>query len=84
MDKWKEQGQVFMYFLNHLMMIDSGIPVNGVPTLNLIYEMGARTLVMAIASMYVLATQNPQQFLVVLLMIVFREGFETIIDPLFL
>ena len=76
-------GQVYMYFFNHQMMVDSGMSVNGVPTLNLIYEMGARTLVMAIASIYVLITQNPKQFLVVLLMNVFREGFETIIDPLF-
>ena len=76
-------GQVYMYFFNHQMMVDSGIPVDGIPTLNLIYEMGARTLVMAIASVYVIITQNPKQFLVVLLMNIFREGFETIIDPLF-
>ena len=76
-------AQVYMYFFNHQMMIDSGIQVEGVPTLNLIYEMGARTLVMVIASVYVLITQNPKQFLVVLLMNIFREGQEMIIDPLF-
>ncbi|MFD1553392.1 hypothetical protein [Putridiphycobacter roseus] len=76
-------GQVYMYFFNHQMMVDAGMAVEGVPTLNLIYEMGARTLVMAIAAIYVLITQDPKQFLVVLFMNVFREGFETIIDPLF-
>lgn len=75
--------QVYMYFFNHQLMEASGIPTKGVPTLNLIYEMGARTLVMVIASVYVLFTQDPKQFLVVLLMNVFREGQEMIIDPLF-
>jgi len=45
--------------------------------------MGARTLVMALASIYVLITQNPKQYLVVLLMNILREGQETIIDPLY-
>lgn len=76
-------GQVFMYFLNHQMMADSGIQTEGIPNLNLIYEMGARTLVMALISIYVMVTQNPQQYLVVLIMNIFREGFETIIDPLY-
>ncbi len=76
-------GQVYMYFFNHQMMADSGISVNSVPMLNLVYEMGARTLVMAIASIFVMITQNPKQFLVVLLMNIVREGLETIIDPLY-
>lgn len=76
-------GQVYMYFFNHQMMADTGVLVEGVPMLNLVYEMGARTLVMVIASIYVLITQNPKQFLVVLLMNIVREGLETIIDPLY-
>ena len=76
-------GQVYMYFFNHEMMLDSGIQVGGNPMLNLVYEMGARTLVMAIASIYVMITQNPKQFLVVLLMNIIREGQEMIIDPLY-
>ena len=76
-------AQVYMFFFNHQAIADSGIPVEGVPTLNLIYEMGARTAVMAIASIFVLITQNPKQFIVVLLMNIFREGQEMIIDPLF-
>lgn len=76
-------AQVYMYFFNHQMMVDSGIPVEGVPTLNLIYEMGSRTLVIALGAIFVLITQNPKQFLVVLFMNIFREGQEMIIDPLF-
>lgn len=76
-------GQVYMYFLNHQMMIDSGVHVDSVPMLNLVYEMGARTLVMALVSIYVMVTQNPLQYLVVLLMNIIREGLETVIDPLY-
>ena len=38
---------------------------------------------MIAASVFVLITQNPHQYLVVLFMSIFREGQETIIDPLF-
>lgn len=76
-------GQVYMYFFNHGMMADTGVTVEGVPMLNLVYEMGARTLVMALASIYVMVTQDPKQFLVVLLMNVIRESLEMVIDPLY-
>ncbi|SED06677.1 hypothetical protein SAMN04489761_4162 [Tenacibaculum sp. MAR_2009_124] len=76
-------GQVYMYFFNNHLITESGIEINGVPTLNLIYEMGARTFVMVIASIYVLVTQNPKQFLVVLIMNIAREAQEMVIDPLF-
>ena len=65
------------------MMADTGVAVEGVPMLNLVYEMGARTFVMVIASIYVMITQDPKQFLVVLLMNIFRESLEMIIDPLY-
>lgn len=76
-------GQVYMYFFNHQALMATGISVEGVPMLNLIYEMGARTFVIAVGAIFVLITQNPRQFLVVLLMNIFREGQEMIIDPLF-
>ncbi len=76
-------GQVYMYFFNHQMMADTGVAVEGNPMLNLVYEMGARTWVMIIASIYVIITQDPKQFLVVLLMNIFRESQEMIIDPLY-
>lgn len=76
-------GQVYMYFFNHQMMASTGVTVEGVPMLNLVYEMGARTLVMIVASIYVMITQNARQYIVVLLMNVVRESLEMIIDPLY-
>ena len=76
-------GQVYMYFFNHDLLAATGVTVNGTPDLNLVYEMGGRTLTMAAASIFVMITQNARQFLVVLFMNILREGTETIIDPLF-
>lgn len=76
-------SQVYMYFFNHEMMAETGVAVVGTPMLNLVYEMGARTFVMVLVSIYVMITQNRNQFLVVLLMNIFREGQEMIIDPLY-
>ena len=75
--------QVYMYFFDHKSLTSAGIEISGTPQLNLIYEFAGRTLVMAIISIFVLITQNPRYFLVVLLMNIFREGAETIIDPMF-
>lgn len=76
-------GQVYMYFFDLELLAATGVPVDGVPMLNMIYEMGGRTATMAVASIFVLVTQDPHQFLVVLAMNIFRESAETIIDPLF-
>jgi hypothetical protein len=76
-------GQVYMYFFDHDLLAATGVTVNGTPDLNLVYEMGGRTLTMAAASIFVMITQNARQFLVVLFMNILREGTETIIDPLF-
>lgn len=76
-------AQVYMYFFNHQMMEATGVKVNGSPMLNLVYEMGARTFVMVVASVYVLLTQNTKQYLVVLLMNVVREALEMVIDPMY-
>lgn len=65
------------------MMLGSGISVDSVPMLNLVYEMGARLWVIALASVFVIYTQDVKQYLVVLLMNILREWQETIIDPLY-
>ena len=75
--------QVYMFIFDHNAVISSGITSSGIPDLNLFYEFAARTAVMAIISILVIITQNPQNFLLVLFMNVLREGFETIIDPLY-
>ena len=76
-------GQVYMYFFNHDLLAATGVTVNGTPDLNLVYEMGSRTLTMAAASIFVLITQDARQFLLVLFMNIMRESAEMIIDPLF-
>lgn len=75
--------QVYENFVNHDALVSAGLAVEGDPQLNLIYEMGARLAVMVVASVYVMITQNPLQYIVVLLMNVAREGQEMIIDPLY-
>ncbi|MGB0847524.1 MAG: hypothetical protein ACPGSM_12410 [Thiolinea sp.] len=75
--------QVYLFYLDHQAVAASGITVEGVSNLNLLYEFAARTAVMALVSIIVIILQNPRYFLVVLLMNIFREGQETIIDPLF-
>ena len=75
--------QVYIFYFDHPVVAASGIMIEGVPNLNLLYEFAGRTATMALTSIVVLITQNPRYFLVVLLMNLFREGQETIIDPLF-
>ncbi len=75
--------QVFEHFVGHDALINAGLSVEGDPQLNLVYEMGSRLGVMVVASVFVMITQNPLQYLVVLLMNVIRESSEGIIDPLF-
>lgn len=75
--------QVFQHYFDHDALAAAGMQVEGDPSLNLIYEMGARLLVMIVASVFVMITQDPRQYLVVLIMNVVREGQEMIIDPLF-
>jgi hypothetical protein len=76
--------QVYMFFFDHQAVAASGIVVDGsTPNLNLLYEFAARTATMAIVSIFVLVSQNPRYFIVILLMNLLREGQETIIDPLF-
>ena len=75
--------QVFMFTFDHQAVNASGISIDGIPNQNLLYEFASITMVMAAASIFVLATQNPRYFLIVLLMNIFRESVETIIDPLF-
>lgn len=75
--------QTYMFYLNHQAVADSGILIEGIPNLNLLYEFAGRTATMALVSIFVLISQNPRYFVVVLLMNLFREGQETIINPLF-
>jgi hypothetical protein len=75
--------QVYMFYFDHAVVAISGITVEGTANKNLLYEFAGRTATMAVVSLIVLLTQNPRYLLVVLLMNIFREGQETIIDPLY-
>ena len=75
--------QVYWFYFNHQSLIDAGITIEGVPNLKIIYTTEGRLVAMIAASVFVLITLNPHQNLVVLFMSFFREGHETIIDPIF-
>ncbi|MGI9612277.1 MAG: hypothetical protein ACR2QO_05165 [Acidimicrobiales bacterium] len=75
--------QAYELFFNHDALVAAGWETEGDPALNLIYEMGARLVAMIVASIFVMITQNPKQYLVVLIMNVVRESLEGVIDPLF-
>ena len=75
--------QAYIFAFDPQAVLESGIEVEGTAGLNLLYEFASRTFVMAIISLLVLVSQNPRYFMVILLMNILREGFETIIDPLF-
>ena len=75
--------QVFWNYVDHELLLEQGITLAGVPDLNMVYTLGGRTATMAAAAIFVLITQNPSQYLVVLFMNIVREGQEMFIDPLF-
>lgn len=75
--------QVFQFLLDHKTVVASGISLQTVSDYNLVYEFGSRTAVMAIISIVILYLQEIKLFLAMFLMNILREGFETIIDPLF-
>ena len=75
--------QVFWFYFDHQALLDAGITIQGVPDLNIMYTTAGRLTAMVAASIFVLITQNPNQYLVVLFMSILREGQEMFIDPLF-
>lgn len=75
--------QVYWFYFDHQSLIDAGITIQGVPNLNIIYTTAGRLLAMIAVSIFVLITQNPNQYLIVWFMSILREGQETFIDPLF-
>ena len=75
--------QGYLFYFNHQFLLDAGITIEGTPDLNIIYTTAGRLLAMTAASVFVLYTQNPNQYLVVLFMSIFKDGQQTLIDPLF-
>ena len=75
--------QVVQFYFGHEMLAESGITIDGTPNQNILYTTAGRLVAMVGASIFVLITQSPNQFLVVLFMSILREGQEMFIDPLF-
>ena len=75
--------QTYLFYINHEAVLSSGINIDGIPDLNLIYEFAGRTATMAIVSIFIMFSQNVKLFLVMFIMNLAREIQETIIDPLF-
>ena len=75
--------QVYWFYFDHQELLDAGITIQGIPDLNIMYTTAGRLTAMIAASIFVLITQNPAQYLVVLFMSILREGQEMFIDPLF-
>ena len=75
--------QVYWNYFDHATLLDFGITIDGEPDQNVIYTTAARLVAMIAASVFVLVTQNPAQYTVVMLMSAVREAQEGIIDPLY-
>ncbi len=75
--------QVVQFYFGHEMLAESGITIDGIPNQNILYTTAGRLVAMVGASIFVLVTQNPNQYLVVMFMSILREGQEMFIDPLF-
>ena len=75
--------QTYQFYFDIDAVLASGIQIEGIPNKNLIYEFAGRTGTMAIVSILILLSQDVKLFIVMFVMNVFREGQETIIDPMY-
>ena len=75
--------QVYWNYFDHQVLLDSGITIQGEPDQNVLFTTAGRLVAMIAASVLVLVTQNPAQYVVVMLMSAIREAQEGIIDPLY-
>lgn len=76
--------QVYWNYFDNQVLLDSRITIQGGdPNQNVIYTTACRLVAMIAASVLVLVTQNPAQFVVVMLMSAIREAQEGFIDPLY-
>ncbi len=75
--------QVYWNYFDNQVLLDSGITIQGEPDQNVIYTTAGRLVAMIAASVLVLVTQNPAQYVVVMFMSAIREAQEGFIDPLY-
>ena len=75
--------QTFQFYFDLDAVLASGIEVTSIPDKNLVYEFAGRTGTMAIISILIMLSQDVKLFIIMFVMNIFREGQETIIDPLY-
>ena len=75
--------QTYQFYFDIDAISASGIITEGIPNKNLIYEFASRTGTMAVISILIMLSQDVKLFIIMFVMNVFREGQETIIDPLY-
>lgn len=75
--------QVYWFYFDHSFLAEAGISLQSSADYNIIYTTAGRLLAMIVITLIAMATQSAQQYMLVLIMSIFREGQETVIDPLF-
>ena len=75
--------QTFQFYFDLDAVLASGIEVTSIPDKNLVFEFAGRTGTMAIISILIMLSQDVKLFIIMFVMNIFREGQETIIDPLY-
>ena len=75
--------QTYQFYFDIDAVSASGITTEGIPNKNLIYEFAGRTGTMAVISILIMLSQDVKLFIIMFVMNVFREGQETIIDPMY-
>ena len=75
--------QTLQFYFDLDAVLAYGIEVTSIPDKNLIYEFAGRTGTMAIVSVLIMLSQDVKLFIIMFVMNIFREGQETIIDPLY-
>ena len=75
--------QTYQFYFDIDAVSASGITTEGIPNKNLIYEFAGRTGTMAVISILIMLSQDVKLIIIMFVMNVFREGQETIIDPLY-
>ena len=75
--------QTYQFYFDIDAVSASGITTEGIPNKNLIYEFAGRTGTMAVISILIMLSQDVKLFIIMFVMNIFREGQETIIDPLY-
>ncbi len=74
--------QIYMFYFNHDMLVDAGINIDSIPSLNIMYTTAGRLVAMSAITLFAIFSQNPNHFMMVFLLGILREGQETFIDPL--